>query len=93
MESCDILESEPWFIGVMDVFDAEADVRFSLAESVFTGREVHNTPFVRIRALGNMATLDESTTRQIAHMGKIAGDERFLIGQNDSQEVVVLRFD
>jgi hypothetical protein len=93
MDTCDTLESENWFLGVMDVVDEEAHVRFSLAESVFTGRDVHNTAFVRIRALDKMATLDEATTRQIAYMGKIAGDERFLIGQNDSQEIVVLRFD
>lgn len=93
MESSNVLDSETWFLPIMDVVDEKADVRFSLAESVFTGRDVHNTPFVRIRALGKMATLDESTTMQIAYMGKIAGDEQFLLGQNESQEIVVLRFD
>jgi hypothetical protein len=93
METCDILQPEIWFLGIMDVVDEEAEVRFSLSESVFTGRDVQNTAFVRIRALGRMATLDESTTRQIASMGRIAGDERFLVGQNDSQEIVVLHFD
>ena len=77
----------------MDVIDKKAAVRFSLAESVFTGRDVHNTPFVRIRALERIATLDEYTTRQIAYKGKIGGDERFLVGQIDSQEVVILKFD
>ena len=93
MESCDTLDPETWFLSIMDVMDDKANVRFSLAESVFTGKDVQNTPFLRIRALGRMATLDESTTKQIGHMGKIAGDERFLMGQNDSHEVVVLRFD
>jgi F-box domain len=92
METSEILDSDIWFLGIMDVVDERADVRFSLAESVFSGRDVENTAFVRIRALGRMATLDESTTRQISHMGKIAGDEDFLVGQNDSQEVVVLTF-
>jgi hypothetical protein len=93
METSDVLDPEPWFLGIMDVVDEKADVRFSLVQSVFTGKDVHNMAFVRIWALQRMATLDEATTRQIAHMGKIAGDERFLVGQNDSQEIVVLRFD
>jgi hypothetical protein len=92
METCDVLDPENWFVGIMDVVDEKADVRFSMGQSVFTGKDVQNTAFIRIRALGRMATLDESTTRQVAHMGKIAGDERFLVGQNDSQDVVVLRF-
>jgi F-box domain len=93
MESCDTLETEKWFLGIMDVIDHKADVRFSLAESVFTGRDMQNTTCLRIRTLGRMATLDQSSTKQIAYTGKIAGDERFLIGQNDSLEIVVLRFD
>jgi len=92
METSEVLYLEPWFRGIMDVVDEKADVRFSLLESVFTGKDAHNTAFVRVRALQRMATLDEATTRQIAHMGKIAGDERFLVGQNDSQEIVILRF-
>jgi len=93
METSDVLDSERWFLGIMDVVDEKADVRFSLVESVFTGRDVQNTAVLRIRALGKLTTLDESTTRQVAYMGKIAGDERVLVGQNDSQEVVILRFD
>ena len=92
MESSDILDSENWFSGIMDVVDHNADVRFSLAETVFTGRDIQNNAFLRIRSLGTMATLDETTTKQIAFMGKIAGDERFLIGQNDVHAVVILRF-
>jgi F-box domain len=93
MDTCDVLDPETWFLGIMDVLDEKADVRFSLAESVFTGKDVQNTAFVRIWALGKMATLDASTTKQVGYMGKIGGDERALVGQNDSQEVVVLRFD
>lgn len=93
LETDDLLDSESWFLGIMDVVDEKANVRFSLVESVFTGKDVSNTAFVRIRASDRMATLDAATTKQIAHMGKIAGDERFLVGQNDNQEIVVLRFD
>lgn len=93
MESSDILESENWLSGIMDVVDHKADVRFSLAETVFTGRDIQNNALLRIRSIGAMATLDDTTTKQIAYMGKIAGDERFLIGQKDAHDVVVLRFD
>lgn len=93
METSDVLEPELWFLGIMDVVDEKADVRFSLAESAFTSRDVQNSAFLRIQALGIMATLDEATAKQVAHVGKIAGDERFLVGQNDRQEVVVLKFD
>lgn len=93
METAGVLEPEPWFLGIMDVVDEKAYVRFSLAESAFTSKDVQNSAFLRIQALGIMATLDEATTKQIAHTGKVAGDEHFLVGQNDSQEVVVLRFD
>lgn len=93
METSDVPEPDARFLSIMDVVDDKAPVRFSLAETVFTGRDAQNMAFVRIRALESMATLDESTTKQIAHIGKIAGDERFLIGQNDSHEIVVLRFD
>jgi hypothetical protein len=92
METSDVPYLEPWFRAIMDVVDEKANVRFSLLESVFTGKDVHNTAFIRICALERVATLDEATTRQIAHMGKIAGDERFLVGQNDKQDIVILRF-
>ncbi len=93
METSDVLEPEAWLLGIMDVVDEKADVRFLLAESCFTSKDVQNSALLRIQALGIMATLDEATAKQVSHVGKIAGDERFLVGQNDRQEVVVLKFD
>lgn len=37
-------------------------------------------------------TLDDDMTREVAWMGRIAGDERWVIGQNDRMELVVLKF-
>ncbi|KAF7514317.1 hypothetical protein GJ744_000087 [Endocarpon pusillum] len=67
MDTSAVLEPEPWFLGIMDVVDEKAYVRFSLAESAFTSKDVQNSAFLRIQALGIMATLDEATTKQIAH--------------------------
>jgi hypothetical protein len=68
-------------------------VRFSLVETVFTGQYVENKKLVRIESLDTTPmVLEDELAKEICHMGRIAGDERFLIGQNSSQEVVVLRF-
>jgi hypothetical protein len=93
METADVLEPEKWFLGIMDVVDEAANVRFSLVETVFTGQYVENKKLVRIESLDTTPmVLEDELAKEICHMGRIAGDERFLIGQNSSQEVVVLRF-
>lgn len=93
METANVLEAEKWFLGIMDVVDAAARVRFSLIETVFTGQLVENRKLIRIEALdGKPMVLDDELAENLSHMGRIAGDERFLVGQNASQEVVVLRF-
>ncbi|KIW87127.1 uncharacterized protein Z519_12238 [Cladophialophora bantiana CBS 173.52] len=38
------------------------------------------------------ATLDDDLTKEVSFMGRIAGDERWLIGQNERMELVVLKF-
>jgi len=93
METADVKEPEKWFLGIMDVVDEQAEVRFSLVETVFTGQFVENKKMVRIEALDKEATtLEEGLANDVCHMGRIAGDECFLVGQNSSQEVVVLKF-
>jgi hypothetical protein len=47
---------------------------------------------IRVKANGRIAILDQPYVELVAALGKIAGDERWLIGQNDSQELVVLKF-
>jgi hypothetical protein len=93
METADVLEAEKWFLGIMDVVDEAAKVRFSLVETVFTGQSMENQKLLRVEALGESpVALNDELSREICHMGRIAGDERFLVGQNANQEVVVLRF-
>ena len=93
MESADVLEPEKWFLGVMDVLDNAAGVRFSLVETVFTGQYFENKKMIRIESLGlRPVVLEDELARETCHMGRIAGDERFLVGQNSSQEIVVLKF-
>ena len=92
METVDVEEAEKWFLGIKDVVDEVANVRFSLVETVFTGQFVENRKLIRIQALGRLATLVDALADEVSHMGRIEGDERFLVGQNGSQEVVVLKF-
>ena len=93
METADVQEPEMWFLGIMDVVDDVADVRLSLIETVFTGQVMENKKMIRMEALNREpVVLDDAPAREVSHMGRIAGDERFLVGQNASQEVVVLKF-
>ena len=95
METEDIVDPE-WdknFLGIMDVVDWKAEVRFTLTETVFGGHTIPNETLLKIECLGQDAvTMRGDLTKQVAHMGRIQGDERFLIGQNATQEIVVLSF-
>ncbi|KIX96734.1 uncharacterized protein Z520_07453 [Fonsecaea multimorphosa CBS 102226] len=107
METADVEESERWFLPIMDVVDTLAGVRLSLVETCFSGHSVENRLVVRMKAdledkikdfahveetaLG-WATLDDDLTREVSFMGRIAGDERWLIGQNERMEMVVIKF-
>lgn len=92
MESADIEEPEKWFLPIMDVLDDVADVRFSLVQTCFTGQSVENSKVIRITANGQAVSMDQPLIEQVAALGKIAGDERWLVGQNSAQELVVLKF-
>jgi hypothetical protein len=99
MESADVEESERWFLPVMDVVDSRAGVRLSLVETCFSGQSVENKLVVRAKVEeaeggdeGTWAALDDEVACEVSSMGRIAGDERWLIGQNERLEVVVLKF-
>lgn len=92
MESDEIDLVEKWFLPIMDCFDASADVRYSLVETCFTGMMGVNRRMVRIKVLGELADLAEEVAREVGAMGRIAGDERWLIGQNEELQVVVAKF-
>ncbi|KAJ9603355.1 hypothetical protein H2200_012133 [Cladophialophora chaetospira] len=98
MESVDVEESERWFLPVMDVVDSEAGVRLSLVETCFSGHSMENKLVVRVKVEAEdlqedvWRTLDEEFAKEVSGMGRIAGDERWLLGQNERMELVVLKF-
>ena len=103
MESADIDESalEKWFLPVMDIVDDQTGVRLSLIETCFTGIMMENKLMLRIKVPwlneedeeGAYVMLkDDDLVREISAMGRIAGDERWIIGQNERMELVVLKF-
>ena len=100
MESCDIEEDaiEKYFVPVMDVVDEKAGVRFNLRETCFTGIGVEQRMDIRVKVpwLGKNGEYvnmqDDELVREVSSMGRIAGDERWIIGQNERMELVVCRF-
>ncbi|KIW20650.1 hypothetical protein PV08_01227 [Exophiala spinifera] len=100
MESADVEESERWFVPIMDVVDSDAGVRASLVETCFSGQSIENKLVVRFKVTGTVrpeeagdwVTLEDKLTSEVSAMGRIAGDERWLIGQNERMEIVVLKF-
>lgn len=104
MESADVEESERWFLPVMDVVDAEAGVRLSLVETCISGQSVQNQLVLRMKVQpagqsfhredgeADWVTLADHLTREVSAMGRIAGDERWLIGQSERLEIVMLKF-
>ncbi|KPI37751.1 uncharacterized protein AB675_97 [Cyphellophora attinorum] len=98
-------EAEKWFVPVMDVLDQKTGVRISLVETCFTGWMVENRLVLRIgtpqmKAAGSSGDdhdgftilRDDAATREVSAMGRIAGDERWVLGQNGGMEIAVLRF-
>jgi hypothetical protein len=104
MESADVDENalEKWFVPVMDVVDNQTGVRLSLVETCFTGLSMmENKLIVRVKVPwldeqhedGEYVTLkDDQLVQEVSAMGRIAGDERWLVGQNERMELVILSF-
>lgn len=92
MDSAEIENMERWFVPIMDVHDADAHVRFSLVETCFTGQTMLNKIVLRVKSLDQWCTVDDAIVKEVACMGRIAGDERWVIGQNGQMEIVVVKF-
>ncbi len=104
MESANVDESamEKWFVPIMDIIDDQTGLRLSLVETCFTGLSMmENKLIVRIKVPwldeqfddGEYVVLrDDELAREVSVMGRIAGDERWLIGQNERMELVILKF-
>lgn len=93
-------EVEKWFVPVMDLLDRQTQMRISLVETCFTGFMMENRLLIRLKAPwmdeapdGPFVVLkDDLATREVSAMGRIAGDERWIVGQNHEMELTILRF-
>lgn len=98
-------EIQKWFVPIMDVVDPKTSVRISLVETCFTGWMMENRLVLRVGAPwlkddrpevegdeGFVVLKDDAATREVSAMGRIAGDERWVLGQNERMEITVLRF-
>lgn len=96
MESCELEdgEVEKWFLPVMDVVDRAAGVRFALLETCFSGMGMINRIMVRVKVGedGEWQNMDGEAIDELSAMGRVAGDERWIIGMNRKLELVVGRF-
>lgn len=105
MDSAELLEGEleSWFLPIMDVVDEQAGVRFELVETCFSGQTlIENRKVIRIKVNndregeedggGLWVAMDDRLVDLVSCMGRIAGDERWLVGQSKDMELVVLRF-
>ena len=92
-ETADVLEAEKVVSGHHGRGRPGGEREVFTVETVFTGQFIENKKLVRIESLDKRPmALEEEFAREICHMGRIGGDERFLVGQNSSQEVVGLNF-
>lgn len=94
MESADVEEIDHWLLPIMDVYDEQADVRLSLVETCFRSQSLENRLIARVKVglASDWVSLDDDLTRIVGGMGRIAGDERWIIGQNERMELVVVEF-
>lgn len=96
MESCELEddEVEKWFLPVMDVVDRNAAVRFALLETCFSGMGTINRIMVRIKVgeEGEWENMEGTAIGELSLMGRIAGDERWIVGMNGRLEIVIGMF-
>ena len=88
----DLWDEQSWCENWVNIVCQESGVMFSLAQTMFRHQDALNWTMVRVMALGREAGMDEKTARLVTEKGKLAGDERWLIGEADGF-VNVLRFD
>jgi hypothetical protein len=79
---------------VTEARDANAGVVFS-ARKCFTFEtiSINLKPQVHMAGPGYEISLKDDLWKQLLAKGKICGDERWLIGENHKQEVVIAHFD
>ncbi|KAK2790348.1 hypothetical protein FQN52_005616 [Onygenales sp. PD_12] len=83
-----------WFLCISQAIDEEAKVTFSLGFAKAVNKFQQFTPTkILIRGPNITSQLDQSLSSELEWKGKICGDERFVMGESDVQELVILRFD
>ncbi|KAL1970523.1 hypothetical protein VTN77DRAFT_4167 [Rasamsonia byssochlamydoides] len=90
----------PWYLGVYEATDADAQVSFCLRYSHSSNTSVLEEErksstrrlLVTIRTPLSETTLSDAASAALSEKGKICGDERFVVGESSSGELVVYRF-
>jgi hypothetical protein len=73
--------------------DEQAKVSFSLQTNHQIRRLDKISLDLVVQTPLSSAVLDPSVMPEIAFKGNICGDERFVVGENEREELVILRFD
>lgn len=99
--NCD-MEIAPWTVtspwpcywGICESTDEEAHVSFCisyLSSRTQTGYET-DPLMVTVHTPQSISTLSHDLAKEVSYKGKICGDERFLIGENPLNQLVILHF-
>lgn len=86
-------EGQSWYSGLSEAVDEKAQVNHSLHLLSKLSRWDSMRMVLDVRTPRSQATIEYSTVSEIGFKGRIAGDERFVVGQNAENEVVVFGFD
>lgn len=90
MESCPLVGKFYWYASVCAATDSQAGVSYSLD---FSSLQLsRKSLLLTIRTPNSMTTLDAYRSMELSFKGRVCGDERFVIGQNENDELVVYRF-
>ncbi|CRG90403.1 hypothetical protein PISL3812_07447 [Talaromyces islandicus] len=97
------METAPWtktapfpcYWGICEAADDKAGVSFCLSylfyKSHANSTDTH-TLSVTVHTPSSITRLSHDLSRQLSAKGKICGNERFVIGENDENQLTVLRF-
>jgi hypothetical protein len=90
MESSPLVGRFNWYTSVCAATDSEAGVSYSLD---FSGLQLsRESLLLTIRTPNSMATMNYHRSVELSFKGKVCGDERFVFGENERDELVVYRF-
>lgn len=93
MQTAPFTSDDPWYTGVSEAADEQAQVFFRLQYLSRSWQWDSMRLLLTIRTPRSSITLSHLESSEIAAKGKVYGDERFVIGENYDRELVVMRFD